>query len=227
MTARAGPEIVSFGDSAVLVILGDQIDEAVNRRVHRLSDAIRGRPPAEARFGSPVPGYASLLVPFDPLELDADDATGRLRQILDEEARSPAPPDVEAAPPVEIPTQYGGPDGPDLDEVAARAGLPQGDVVELHASVVYRVYLLGFAPGFAYLGSVPAAIATPRRATPRPRVPAGSVGIAGDQTAIYPFDTPGGWQLIGRTEVPMWDTGRDPPARLRPGDQVRFVPLPR
>jgi KipI family sensor histidine kinase inhibitor len=125
---------------------------------------------------------------------------------------------------IEIPVRYGGPDGPDLEEVASRHGLTSADVVELHAGARYRVLFLGFAPGFAYLGGLPAAIATPRRASPRERVPAGSVGIAGEQTGVYPLSMPGGWNLIGRTDLVLFDPLRPEPALLRPGAPVRFVP---
>ena len=126
-----------------------------------------------------------------------------------------------------IAVRYGGADGPDLDEVAALHGLRPSDVVDLHAGATYRVFFLGFAPGFAYLGPLPAELVTPRRATPRERVPAGSVAIAGEQTGVYPFETPGGWQLIGRTEERLWDLDPDrrSPALLQPGDSVRFRPL--
>jgi KipI family sensor histidine kinase inhibitor len=124
-----------------------------------------------------------------------------------------------------VPVRYGGPDGPDLAEVAARTGHSEADVVRLHAAVEYRVFCVGFVPGFPYLGLVPEELALPRRATPRLRVPAGSVAIAGRQTGIYPADTPGGWHLIGRTDLPVWDPGREPPALLQPGARVRFVPV--
>jgi KipI family sensor histidine kinase inhibitor len=170
-----------------------------------------------------VPAYASVLVPVDPLDPGVEAALGPLEALVRDVDRgqvSLADPGV----PVELPTRYGGADGPDLADVARRHGLRPDDVVELHASVVYRVFFLGFAPGFAYLGRVPAAIATPRLDRPRERVPAGSVGIAGRQTAVYPTDSPGGWRLIGRTDESVWDPTADPPARLRPGAAVRFVP---
>ena len=220
----ASPRVIPFGDSGLLVVLGQRIDPEVNSAVHRLATAVRGLAAADAGFGFPVPGYASLLVPIDPLTLDPGDAAERLAALAADAITATDRGEERSRPAVDIPTRYGGEDGPDLAEVATVAGLRPADVVELHASVVYRVYLLGFAPGFAYLGRVPAEIATPRRATPRTKVAAGSVGIADDQTAVYPFDTPGGWQLIGRTEVRMWDLGRDPPALLAPGDRVRFVP---
>jgi len=213
-----GPaRIEPLGDSAVLIVLGDEIDDAVNARVHRLAAALDDGP-----FGRPIPAYASLLVPVDPLDPGAAVATDRLREIVERVDRGPAP-QPAAGPPVEIPTRY---DGPDLDDVAALHDLRPADVVELHAGTVYRVHFLGFAPGFAYLGRVPEAIATPRLATPRERVPAGSVAIAGEQTAVYPSESPGGWRLIGRTDVRVWDATRNPPALLAPGRHVRFVPIP-
>ena len=120
----------------------------------------------------------------------------------------------------------GATDGPDLADVASLNGLRPEDVVALHAGTEYRVYFLGFAPGFAYMGPVPPQIAAPRLAAPRQRVAAGSVGIAGEQTGVYPFELPGGWRIIGRTDVSMWDLARDSPALVLPGDRVRFVPMP-
>jgi inhibitor of KinA len=222
----APPRILRFGDSAVLVELGDRIDPAINARVHRLARQMEEQVGPTSGFGRPVPSYGTVLVPVDPLEPGVDAGIRRLTEIV---ARAglelPGDGDADPAKLVELPTRYGGEDGPDLEEVAASHGLRPADVVELHASVEYRVYLLGFAPGFAYLGSVPELIRTPRRETPRTRVPAGSVGIANDQTAVYPFDTPGGWQLIGRTDRRMWDEAADPPALLAPGDHVRFAPV--
>ena len=124
----------------------------------------------------------------------------------------------------EVDVGYGGADGVDLAEVARLHGLSERDVVALHSSVVYTVGFLGFSPGFAYLLGLPPTIATPRLATPRTRVPAGSVAIGGEFTAVYPQTTPGGWRLIGRTSMPLFDASSDPPARLAPGDRVRFVP---
>ncbi len=225
MTADA-PKVVAFGDSAVLVVLGRGIDDRVNARVHRLARLLAARLPALPGFGSPVPAHASVLVPVDPLEPGVSTATAVLADLVaevDEESDAPS----DDGPLVELPTRYGGRDGPDLDEVAALHGLTAAAVVELHASVEYRVRFLGFAPGFAYLARVPQQIVTPRLATPRQRIPGGSVGIAGEQTAVYPFDSPGGWRLIGRTEERVWDVTADPPARLLPGHRVRFVPVRR
>jgi KipI family sensor histidine kinase inhibitor len=171
----------------------------------------------------PIPAAASVLVPVDPIEPGVDAALERLRSMLsDLTERAREAPGTRRR--VEIPTRYGGDDGPDLASLAAARGLMEAEVIELHASVDYEVLFLGFAPGFAYLGEVPEPIAMPRLATPRTRVPAGSVAIAGRQTAIYPFESPGGWQLIGRTDLRLWDVSREPPALLTPGVTVRFVP---
>lgn len=216
------PTAVPYGDSAVLVSYGERIDPSTNRRVHALAEAIRALRAHDARYGAPVPAYAGVLVPIDPLEFSHDDAAAQLA-VLAATIADPGE-DLETTT-VEIPVRYGGPDGPDLDEIAERAALRPADVVELHAGTTYRVYLLGFVPGFAYLGTVPAAIAAPRRPTPRTRVPAGSVAIAGEQTGVYPFETPGGWNLIGRTDAVLWDPRREPPALLAPGMRVRFRPV--
>jgi KipI family sensor histidine kinase inhibitor len=126
---------------------------------------------------------------------------------------------------LEIPVRYGGRDGPDLEQVAASLGLSPQEVVRRHAAPSYRIFVLGFAPGFAYLGPLPPELRLPRRAEVRQRVPAGSVAIAGEQTAVYPFETPGGWHILGRTELVLWDPAADPPALLRPGGRVRFAPV--
>jgi KipI family sensor histidine kinase inhibitor len=220
--ATTHPRVTPFGDSALMVVLGDEIDLELNERVHQLATAIRRLARDDARFGQPVPGYATILVPIDP-RAPADELAAMLEEVVGDASGRPEP----APPPRrhELATRYGGDAGPDLEELAAMHDLRPADVIELHASVDYRVYMLGFAPGFAYLGRVPAAIATPRRATPRSEVPAGSVAIGRDQTGVYPFATPAGWNVIGRTDATLWDPAADPPALLAPGDTVRFVPI--
>ena len=235
------PRIEPFGDSALLVVLGEDPDLAVNRRVHRLASAVddaRGgwrQPPAgsaerkpKPAVGRPVAGFTSLLVPFDPTIVAPEAVDAFVRSVLhalpDEGAASPPGDESPSREPVVIPVRYGGEDGPDLTDVADRNGLRPCDVVELHAATTYEVLFLGFGPGFGYLGVLPDEIVTPRRSTPRTRVPAGSVGIAGRQTCVYPFATPGGWNLIGRTSTTMWDPSRTDPALLAPGMRVRFVP---
>jgi len=217
------PRIEALGDSALLVTFGARIDRGLNRRALRLAEAAEAM--RNEGLGPPVPAYASVLVPFDPLAIDADRAQTMIKRLLETAVEPTA--HLEDSKLVELPVHYGGADGPDLADVAALHGLEPADVIEAHAGVEYDVFFLGFAPGFAYLGTLPDSIATPRLAEPRIRVPAGSVGIAGSQTGVYPFELPGGWRLIGRTDGVLWDIRRDPPALLLPGDRVRFVPVPR
>lgn len=222
-TADRAPavRIERAGDAALLAFVGDEIDADLNAWVHRAADEVRRQRATMPALGAPVPGYASLLLPFDPEGCSEDAARGLLRATLQRTAGGPPPASTS---PIEIAVRYGGADGPDLAEVAARTGLTAADVVAAHAGTVYRVFLVGFVPGFPYLGVLPEELALPRRGTPRLRVPAGSVAIAGRQTGIYPAATPGGWLLIGRTDARVWDPRRDPPALLAPGERVRFVP---
>lgn len=218
----AQPHIAPFGDSALLVAWPERIDPAINERVHALAQLIRAERRSGAAWLSPVPAYASLLAPYDPLRLSAVEAESRLGHML-AEVSAGTPAATDHLPLLEIPVHYGGEEGPDLETVAERTGLSPASVIELHTAQTYRAYLLGFAPGFAYLGTLSPELHLPRRATPRQRVPAGSVGIAAAQTAVYPLSTAGGWHLLGRTELGLWDIERDPPALIRPGQQVRFL----
>jgi KipI family sensor histidine kinase inhibitor len=209
------------GDSMLLVEFEAGIDPEVNDRVIALGARLRRR--AGRGVLDVVPGYRTLGVHFDPLQTDL----AALERAIEMDLRG-----LEVAPPaasrhlVEIPVQYGGAAGPDLESVAVQAGCSPDEVVQRHAARIYRVYMLGFVPGFAYMGRVDSSIAVARHRVPRERVPAGSVGIAGEQTGVYPIETPGGWQLIGRTSLMMFDPIRTPPSLLQPGDLVRFVPAP-
>jgi KipI family sensor histidine kinase inhibitor len=216
------PRIDALGDSALLVTFGERIDRELSRRARGLAEAIDAL--RREGLGRPVPAFASVLVPFDPLAISVDDVRAIVMRLLDDGADTDLAAPIDAPRLVELPVRYGGADGPDLADVAALHGFEPADVIEAHASVEYEVFFLGFAPGFAYLGTLPESIATPRLAEPRVRVPAGSVGIAGSQTGVYPFELPGGWRIIGRTDALLWDLRRDSPALLRPGDRVRFVP---
>ncbi len=216
--------IEPLGDAALLVTLGDEATIELAHRSQVLARAIRARRRDVPGLGAPVPAFASVLVPFDPLALDGDAARDIVAPLA-EDAAATGPPEDDGAPPVEVPTRYGGEAGPDLEAVAALHGLRPAAVIEAHASTLYRVAFLGFLPGWAYLTTLPETIATPRLPTPRTAVPAGSVAIAERFTGIYPIASPGGWRLIGRTDLPVWDPRRAAPALLTPGARVRFVPV--
>jgi KipI family sensor histidine kinase inhibitor len=210
------PRILPVGDRAVTVELGDTIDLALNARVHAL-DASLERIPLPGIVET-VPTYRALLVLYEPKVIPFAVLAARLLERAATAGESPP-----AGRLLEVPTCYGGEAGPDLPEVARASGLSEAEVVSLHTSTEYTAFMLGFRPGFAYLGLLPEALARPRRATPRVRVAAGSVAIAGRQTGIYPSTSPGGWHLIGRTSLRLFDPTADSPARIAAGDRVRFV----
>jgi len=218
--------LLPLGDRGLLVQFGTGISLRENLRVYRLAAALE-----EARLPGVeelVPAYASLLVLYDPLVTDGEVLARRLQGFIQEEAVPETKGvrwdrgSIVGSRIVEVPVVYGGDFGPDLEEVAGRCGLSPREVVDLHTSRVYRVFCLGFTPGFAYLGLLDRRLAVPRREQPRPRVPAGSVGIAGRQTGVYPRESPGGWRLISRSPWQFFRPEKDPPALLRPGDRVRF-----
>ncbi len=213
------PRLLPAGDSGILIEWADEIDDAVNDRVHALAHVLRNQNRPE--IIDLIPAYSSLLVCYDPIKIAHSQIYSQLEALLySSQALEP-----QSSRLIEIPTRYGGEFGPDLAFISQRSGLSESQVIRLHASVNYRVYMLGFVPGFAYLGSVPQEIATPRLESPRTRVPAGSIGIAGRQTGVYPVESPGGWRLIGKTDVKLFDPTQDPPTLLRPGDRVRFVAI--
>lgn len=206
-------------DQALLIYFGDRITLEANQHVRKLLALLASEPVPGIR--NLHPAYCSLLVDFDALKLGHSELEEILRGYLDRLEDVPLAKQRE----IEIPTCYGGEFGPDLNDVAALRGLTPAQAIELHASVTYLVYFLGFVPGFAYLGELPEALATPRLDTPRRSVPAGSVGIARNQTGVYPFATPGGWRLIGRTPMAMFRPDRRNMSLLSIGDRVRFTPI--
>lgn len=208
----------ALGDCALTVELGEGIDPELAARVRALDHELRERPPRG--LVESVPTFRSLLVVIDPTQTTLPDVERQLVERL--EAPLPEAPETHAH---VIPVAYGGEAGPDLLELAERAAIPPDRVVALHAAGEYTALMLGFAPGFAYLGLLDPRLDLPRRATPRPRVPAGSVATANRLTAVYPAATAGGWHLLGRTDVRLFDPTRDPPALIAPGDRVRFAPV--
>ena len=204
-----------LGETAVVLELEPPVTLATQKRIWRLTQRLGEIP----EVVEAIPGMNNITVVLRNPHSVALDAIERLQRWWEEsEALEP---DSRA---IEIPVVYGTAAGPDLGEVARHAGLTEKQVVELHSSADYVVWFLGFQPGFPYLGGLPEQLATPRRAEPRLQVPAGSVGIGGSQTGIYPLAIPGGWQLIGHTSLPLFDPARDEPVLLRPGDTVRFIP---
>jgi inhibitor of KinA len=213
--------LVRAGDSTLVLDFEERIDPAVNARVIRLGEAV-----AAARIPGVrdiVPTFRSLAVFFDPLRLDY----AQLTDCIEAHAEPPPETDTERRTPLRVPVCYGGDFGPDLDGIAEFAKMSAADVISLHAGAIYRVYMMGFLPGFAYLGIVDQRIAAPRRSMPRVRVPRGSVGIAGPQTGIYPADSPGGWQIIGRSPLRPFDISRTAAFLFELGDAVQFVPVDR
>jgi len=211
--------LLPLGDSALTIEFGNDIDPEINERVIAFSAMVR----AQAWNGllDVVPTYRSATIHFDPLRMETDTLSALLTDLTRTIPDEPVPSGTIHT----IPVCYGGEHGPDLEDIAAFARLSPTDAIRLHASISYRVYMLGFSPGFPYLGSVPAQLAMPRLATPRTKVPAGSVGIAGHQTGIYPTATPGGWRIIGRTPLKLYRLTSTHPFLLNPGDSVQFKPI--
>lgn len=214
-------KIVAASDSSLLVEFGVAVSQQLHTRVLALFRALLDE--RDPRIRNLHPGYASLLIDFDVLQMSHDQLSAHVRQLVDAESG------VESASArmVEIPACYDSDFGPDLGDVAEHNRITVDEVIRQHTSASYFAYFLGFSPGFAYMGGLPQTLRTPRLATPRTRVVAGSVGIAGEQTGIYPIDSAGGWRLIGRTPERMFDAAANPPTRLQPGDLVRFRSISR
>ena len=210
------PVFRTMGDRSLLVEIGDSVSPEVNRRVQRLLAQLdQAHLPGVLEL---APGYRSLLVVFDPLTVTPDALTARIAQI----AAEPTSGALAAGKRITIPVFYGGDYGPDLQGVADQLDTTPDEVVRRHTGTVYRVYMIGFTPGYPYMGELPADLVVPRRATPRTRVPKGSVAIAQRQTGIYSVESPGGWQIIGWTPIELFDPRRRLPSLLEMGDEVRF-----
>lgn len=208
------PAVMPLGDNALLCSFAPPATLATQARVWAVARAARAWP----QVREVVPGMNNLTLVFDPLKADVE----ALEALLKAAWQKPDA-DQGGGNLVEIPVHYGGSDGPDLEAVAQHTGLSPAEVIERHTAADYVVFFLGFQPGFAYMGGLHDSLHTPRRAEPRLAVPVGSVGIGGEQTGIYPAASPGGWQLIGRTALVLFDPARDTPSLLAPGDRVRFT----
>jgi len=211
--------IKTAGDSSVLIEFGKSIDPDVNRRIAATVAMIREQ--HIEGIVDMIPTYCALLVNYDPRVILYDDLTERLKGVLKIEVSAGAGKKKV----FEIPVCYGGKYGPDLHVIAENAGLSEDEVVKIHSSSDYLIYMLGFLPGFTYLGGLDERIHTPRLKNPRVKIDAGSVGIGGSQTGIYPLDSPGGWNLMGMTPVKTYDPNRMVPILVEAGDYIRFVPV--
>ncbi len=216
-------KLLLLGDSAVSAQFGEEICPEINQQVTALRDALEA---AAAKgeiqgLGELVPTYCSLLINYDPLVLGYDELAAKLEELSQGlVVKSDTERQV-----VEIPVAYGGEYGPDLAEVAAAHGMTEQQVIDIHSQPEYPIYMLGFVAGFPYLGGMSEKIATPRKESPRLKIEAGSVGIAGSQTGIYSVESPGGWQIIGRTPLKLYDTDREQPVLLSAGQYIKFKPI--
>lgn len=210
--------IIRYGITGVLCQFESRIDEETGKKVAALTAAVdqSGLPGILER----VPAYCSLMIRFDPRRMRYETLCDFLKEA---EKKLDAAGQAKEPKIVEIPVHYGGEDGPDLSFVAEHACLSEQEVVRIHSGKAYRIYMIGFLPGFPYLGGLDERLFTPRLSSPRTRIPAGSVGIGGQQTGIYPMDSPGGWQLIGRTKITLFDPSKPP--LYQAGDLIRFVPV--
>lgn len=214
------PTISPVGDCAISIDFGQVIDPKINRHIRQTIERIQ-----ELKLDGItelVPTYCALLIQYDAMLYSYSDICNLMEPLLEPSVTNDANDRVTV---IEIPTVYGGEFGPDLGFVASHNNLSEDEVVSIHSGTDYLVYMLGFIPGFTYLGGMDPRIATPRLSSPRTLIPAGSVGIAGEQTGMYPSDSPGGWQIIGRTPVTMYDMSKEQAALLSAGDYVRYVPI--
>lgn len=222
--ANTDIQINSLGDSAIIIYFGNEIEISIHKRVKALLDYL-DKEPIEGMIEY-VPSYTSVTIYYNPLQVLQKNKKGSPSEIisfqLEEIVKNLKNSNEQVARKIEIPVCYGGGFGPDLEYVAKHNNLTTDEVISIHSSKEYLVYMLGFAPGFPFVGGMSKQIATPRRKEPRSAIPAGSVGIAGNQTGIYPISTPGGWQLIGRTPVRLFLSEQNPPSFLQAGDIIKF-----
>lgn len=208
-----------LGDTALRIEFGKEISEGLNKKIRKFMVGLAKQP--LAGMVEYVPTYTTLTIFYNPIQVTYEE----IKQKLIELTKTLETIDIPPAKVYEIPTLYGCDAGPDLGDVAKYNRLTESDVINIHSSREYLIYMMGFVPGFPYLGGMDSSIATPRLEKPRVTIPAGSVGIAGSQTGIYPLETPGGWRIIGLTPAPLYDVERDEPILLSAGNYVKFVPI--
>lgn len=214
----AEPRFLAAGDTALVIQFGETVDREINHRVISLAERVRAL--GVDGVVDLVPTFRSLMVHYDPLRISGADLRERIADVLEHAGGT-----LAEGRTWKIPTLYGGEAGPDLAEVAERCGLTEEKVVALHSAVTYEIYMMGFLPGLPYLGVLPKELELPRRSDPRVRVPARSVSIAINQTNVYPMESPGGWHILGRTPVEVFDRGLEDPILLAAGDRVIFEPI--
>ena len=212
-------KIVAAGDSSILIEFGREINEEINRKITTTVQLIH----AQQIEGvvDMIPAFCTLLINYDPRIVSFEKMRKRIQELVKMEVKA----GTGRKKVFEIPVCYGGEYGPDIDNIASHAGLTKEEVIQIHSSRDYLIYMLGFLPGFCYLGGLDERIHTPRLANPRMKINAGSVGIGGSQTGIYPLDSPGGWQLMGMTPVKTYDPDRETPILVEAGDYIRFIPI--
>lgn len=211
--------ILTAGDSALLIEFGKEINPETNRKITAIVQLMREQ--HIEGIVDVIPAFCSLLINYDPRVLSYEELKERMKNLLKMETKT----ETTRKRIFEIPVCYGGKYGPDIDNIAEHAGLSVNEVIKIHSSKDYLIYMLGFLPGFTYLGGLDERIHTPRLASPRLTIRAGSVGIGGSQTGIYPLDSPGGWQLMGLTPVRTYDPERQTPILVEAGDYIRFIPI--
>lgn len=210
---------LTAGDRALTVEYGNEISEDISNKVRAMMVALELNK-IEGVIEI-VPTYRSLMIHYNPLDIEYDNLVRQLR-LLEGKLNDISMPEPEV---IEIPTLYGGEYGPDIENVAHHNGITVEEVIKIHSSKEYLIYMLGFTPGFPYLGGMDEEIATPRLKVPRTKISQGSVGIAASQTGIYPIDSPGGWQLIGKTPLKLYDPNREVPILLKAGNYIKFMPI--
>ena len=224
MTLSEYPRILPANDSSILIEFGNSIDYSINARVYALQGEIE-RSDFIDTVVETIPAYRSLLIEYNVEVVTYAEIRNHVDILVKRTVASEDPISDLGTESHQIPVAYGGEFGPDLETVSKHAGIDVEEVIAIHSGTDYHVFMLGFAPGFPYLGGMDERIACPRLSTPRTRVPTGSVGIAESQTGVYPNESPGGWQLIGRTPIALFDVNADPPSAMLPGTQVNFVPI--